>query len=268
MGSNSRMVSVRPVSDEERTIFILGGGSSIDTLSEGQWHHIGQSTSVGLNYWSVHTFRPDFLAVEIGGYFSENNPRIRIPTPMEVALETDTPRRRSKILFHGPVDIASRVALSAARKKGIPVRFYPSLPLRVGTPVEIGKDIRNIFRVNPAAWTGLPWAIDGWSSISRIVSMALMNGWSNVVLVGVDLEGPYFERHQLFMKKYEHFEREGFHLVPAGYPHKTNEHERRGLRLIEFLPQMDVQARKIGLGRIMIGSGSGPLNGVLESYNW
>jgi hypothetical protein len=187
---------------------------------------------------------------------------------MEVALKTDTPRRRSKILFHGPVDIASRVALSAARKKGIPVRFYPSLPLRVGTPVEIGKDIRNIFRVNPAAWTGLPWAIDGWSSISRIVSMALMNGWSNVVLLGVDLEGPYFEQHRLFMKKYEHFEREGFDLVPAGYPHKTNGHERRGLRLIEFLPQMDVQARKIGLGRITIGSGSGPLNGVLESYNW
>lgn len=268
MGSNSRLVSVRPGSDVESTLFILGGGSSVDALSDAQWHHIGAAASIGVNYWALHSFRPNFLAIENGGYISASNPHVRIPPPLEVAVQAGTDRRRSQILFHGRPDVQSIGALRMAKEKGIPVRFYPSLPLRAGTPTEIGKDILSILRLNPARWTGLPWALDGWSSISRVSSLALMTGWRNVVLVGVDLQGPYFEQHELFMKKFEHLGQEGFRATPAGRVHQTNDQTRHGLRLMEFLPQLDSQAREIGIGRILSGSDSGPLHRVLESYDW
>jgi len=49
------------------TFFVLGTGSSINTLSEKDWGNIKENTSIGLNFWMIHDFVPDIYLGEIPG---------------------------------------------------------------------------------------------------------------------------------------------------------------------------------------------------------
>ena len=46
------------------TIFIMGSGSSINTISEDQWNIISKNDSLGLNFWIIHDFIPTFYCYE------------------------------------------------------------------------------------------------------------------------------------------------------------------------------------------------------------
>lgn len=45
---------------KSETVFILGSGPSINSISHEEWKHIRQHDSVGFNFWMVHDFVPDF----------------------------------------------------------------------------------------------------------------------------------------------------------------------------------------------------------------
>lgn len=46
-------------------IFILGSGSSINSISKEKWEHIERHDSVGLNRWPVHDFVPTYHVFEM-----------------------------------------------------------------------------------------------------------------------------------------------------------------------------------------------------------
>lgn len=46
------------------TLFILGSGSTINEITDEQWHHISQHDSIGLNFWILHKFVPSLLVYE------------------------------------------------------------------------------------------------------------------------------------------------------------------------------------------------------------
>lgn len=47
------------------TLFILGSGSSINSIGADGWNTIKSSTSIGLNFWPIHDFVPDLLMFEM-----------------------------------------------------------------------------------------------------------------------------------------------------------------------------------------------------------
>ena len=49
---------------ENKKIYILGSGSSINSISKNQWKDISDNFSIGLNYWIVHDFIPDVIQIE------------------------------------------------------------------------------------------------------------------------------------------------------------------------------------------------------------
>ena len=46
-------------------LFILGSGLTINELTESQFNHINQYSSVAVNFFMVHPFRPNFYFIEI-----------------------------------------------------------------------------------------------------------------------------------------------------------------------------------------------------------
>jgi hypothetical protein len=50
--------------NKDKVFFILGGGSSINLITKEKWDFIAKNTSLGINYWFVHDFEPDFLMIE------------------------------------------------------------------------------------------------------------------------------------------------------------------------------------------------------------
>jgi len=49
---------------DNKTLFIVGSGSSIDNYSTKEWNEIRLGISVGLNYWTLHSFTPDVYCFE------------------------------------------------------------------------------------------------------------------------------------------------------------------------------------------------------------
>lgn len=47
------------------TLFILGSGASINTISQKGWETIKENSSIGLNFWPIHDFVPSLLMFEM-----------------------------------------------------------------------------------------------------------------------------------------------------------------------------------------------------------
>ena len=47
------------------TIFILGSGPSINSISDSRWNFISKHVTVGLNFWLIHNFVPDIYFCEV-----------------------------------------------------------------------------------------------------------------------------------------------------------------------------------------------------------
>jgi hypothetical protein len=50
---------------QSNILFILGTGSSILEYTESDWKTINDHDSVGVNYWAIHDFTPDFYTFEL-----------------------------------------------------------------------------------------------------------------------------------------------------------------------------------------------------------
>ncbi|WP_404468984.1 hypothetical protein [Sutcliffiella horikoshii] len=49
---------------KSNTLFILGSGSSVNSLTNEQWEEIKKHDSVGFNFWFLHDFTPSFYVYE------------------------------------------------------------------------------------------------------------------------------------------------------------------------------------------------------------
>lgn len=68
----SRQLGLRPIDGNplgsvksSDTLFILGSGGSIATLTEDEWKAIRSADSVGFNFWPIHDHVPDLYVTEI-----------------------------------------------------------------------------------------------------------------------------------------------------------------------------------------------------------
>jgi hypothetical protein len=51
---------VRNLFKTSDTMFILGGGESINDVTKQQWEHVAKHDSMGMNFWPVHRFVPSY----------------------------------------------------------------------------------------------------------------------------------------------------------------------------------------------------------------
>lgn len=254
----------RPGVGEPRKLFILGSGSSIDTISQEHWREIAHSRSVGINYWVLHPFLPDYI-------FCENSDRGQnAKSPLELVVGLPSLNSRPGLLYSGryPRGTLDFLRLSCTQRETV---LLPRMTLLTKSQEELRRDLDFFFGLlKPLRLRSI--ALDAGTSVSRVVTAALMAGWSEIVLVGFDLDANYFREIESYFKAV------GVSLLSpststtrkAGkdYVHPTNNMNRGALRTEDFIVLVDEIARMRNLGKILNGGRAENFNKRLEKYDW
>lgn len=186
------------LSDSTDTLFVLGSGTSVVTLTQEHFREIGNHDSIGLNHWVAHEFVPSAYSFEIN---PTNRPGMR-------AL-LDTHAKRYVELASCPLILrfpSSHQRLGQIKRgedvaQCIPQELFPRL--------FISLDV-NIALSNPDQLSAVYRCLLGkyWMSLMRMLNQqtaqrgsvvwatlwGITRGYRRIVLVGVDLnhDGRYF----------------------------------------------------------------------------
>lgn len=165
------------------TFFILGGGASINQLTQDQWLKIEQGDSLGINFWFVHPHKPNFMLIE--GFRSTDigSPRYDFFYKSIQALS----RKYSDVVFFiKDIDLLNfdfsrfpdniRSNARAIPKISIPGSHNTSVRRSIGI-IRLLKF--SIFKKTP---------VSSRASISFAISLGKLLGYKNIVLCGVDLD--------------------------------------------------------------------------------
>jgi hypothetical protein len=178
------------------TAFVLGGGWSINEISEHRWQTIGRHDTIALNFWPVHPFVPRI-------YLFENLCLTEGYELMFNALQgllgerADTYRNVTKII--------TEVQPLAPRQLvfEIPERFRRDLYIGYSTGVvarseqELQAGLRYLGRRGVfAPRNRITWQFKYGSSVIAAMSLAACMNYRRIVLCGIDLgKADYFYHH-------------------------------------------------------------------------
>lgn len=251
-----------PSSEEESTIFILGTGSSVDDFRQDKFLEINSASSVGVNFWALHPFKPTIYALE-------KTNRRGFASPLEVLAE-DERKSTTPIMFFGRTNWEAFWSLRRLRNKNPNILFYPAIKIWPQNPNALAKTLDAAFRALKSANDESRSSLDAKASIVRIISIAAMNGWKKIVLVGIDLEGRYFSPAYgpsddplvVGNRKIALNSR-------AGDTHRTDDPSVRGaLRMSTFLPILAKSIYKNFGATLFSASGNLALKTGLPEYEW
>ena len=267
----NEQLGTRPLSDlpvevwrAGATAFILGSGPSINGMSDDQWRHVRQGTSIGFNWWLHHPHVPDLYV-------------------FEDALEThrDTLQQRADAYASVPVILKHLVCGFTADPQAEQLellRDYPpevlahtylssELPLRGNSPLQL----RHALRL--AAWLGLfrtsrrvQWLPIRSSSLTYLIALCVRAGFDEIVLCGVDLNRP-----GTFYSTPEELEAG---IDPAGRDgratpiHETEDPSYKSLPISTILSVLDQQVLHPRGIQLWVAHPGSALAGVLPVYAW
>lgn len=165
-----------------RRTFILGSGSSINEYSKAMFEQVGLGWSVALNAWCKnHWFTPDALMVEVlDKIFWEELERTASPgRPSEIFVTRLFTAEKS------PTKNLQRVP-DGLRDD---VRHYVAVPMLGLSPSSYADYVSHLLAMKDC----FPHVTGpNRTSVERAVVMAALAGAEEVILCGVDLNGPSF----------------------------------------------------------------------------
>ena len=166
------------------TLFVLGSGASVGRLDAEDFRRIGAADSIGLNFWLLHDFVPDFYQFEVArsphrrAVFDRMLQQKRAAYAQVPFLYKDIEHHRLDLSATPPEIVAN---LQVVNKVHLPLR----------DEAMIHRILRLWTRLSLTERTGLP--IFRRASLSLAVGIGLSMGYSRIVLVGVDLnDSRYF----------------------------------------------------------------------------
>jgi len=248
------------------TIFLLGSGSSVNQLSDGNFATIGQNVSIGINAWAIHPFVPSAYSFEFSKTPGPPGPERRIME--EFLCRPQVLARSPALLFLRPAGTAA-----AARKFSLhpslenQARIYGRFALPRNRAISISAEMRRIFRAYASGLIPSEILLDNGASIARLLSMSLLSGFKRIVLVGVDLGGS------------EYFWQESSHIsfdeeVISAFrrdrspEHRTMEVGQRVVGIADFIGELSLIAMDQFQAEIFVGSNRSLLSKTLPVFNW
>ncbi len=164
------------------TIFILGGGESINDVTDEQWDHIAKHDSFAMNWWPVHPFIPTF-------YYT-NYPRQK---KYRDKLEEAITRRKKDY-----INTVFFVSGNRATKRGIHPRILPGFfsanPIccfyNYSNPIQLAKE-------EPFAAKSFEKTLYYRGGLSLILDLVNQMEYKNIILMGVDLRNRvhFYDHH-------------------------------------------------------------------------
>jgi len=139
----------------------------------------------------------------------------------------------------------------------------------VATKRPIDRTIPNLTHVFQNFPSPFRPSIDAGNTVSRMVSLGVLNGWKTIVLLGVDLGGAYFAGYRGIPENIgSDSDRDASGGVEADGRHRVDAVERGELRLSRILPRLDFLFREAGLGCILDGGLNRDRRLGLQSFSW
>lgn len=178
------------------TLFILGSGASINTLSEEEWQAIRAADSAGFNFWPIHAHIPSLYVVEV----------CAVPLGQEENYRRycELMRLRSDAYGNTPILIKDGERVEAqwlAEYVGnFPQILWPNISLAWDWEIPGDEESALVERIRRWESCGLIMGqaaplVRKRATVSYIVLLALRAGYRNIVLCGVDLDNnDYFYR--------------------------------------------------------------------------
>ena len=198
------------------TVFVLGSGSSINAISPERWQTIAGHDSIGFNLWPIHPFVPTFYFIECAT------------------------RARSAEFFQDYNQVASRRAADYASVPKVVTELesaaggeefagrhqwrstlytVPTIPVPARNEEEFAaglRDLRQRGLFQPA--TRVRRLFKQANSLSMLLSLAVVLGYRNIVLCGIDLrDGLYFYQDETLYP-----DTADWQFAPKSRPHLTN----------------------------------------------
>lgn len=250
----------------ELPFFVLGNGASVNALTPRDFSAIQAGVSIGINAWPLHPFTPTYFSFEYGrDSFSPDPELVQLVNIAQTKLFSGEAKG---LLFLRPGAPALTRALVPLAAEG------SSRSLMYGRANLFAQDLRSLeedltwllkqIRDSLVSPSTLP---DNGSSVIRMVFLALILGFRDVVLVGVDLNGSdYFWEEDKFFAG----EGESFSLGPRPRSDGTSTEstENRPFPVSVFLAALAPLAERILGARIWCASPSSLLAQFLPIYDF
>jgi hypothetical protein len=248
------------------TLFILGSGSSINDISESQWAEIKKHDSIGFNLFILHSFIPTYYHLEfteeLYSYYKEILDA-KLEQLDEVPLLTnyyhvDAKRPLSDYFWLKNNLITNAYYMYSYEKKITKLLkyFYSQ---------ENAKDIN--------------FTIHYRGSLTLMMSLGVLLGYKNIVLMGIDLNNNeyFFHNESLYHSELERKVR-NYHLAKLEELRVNNKmanvHGTIDKSLSDVIMTIDkfiliykkiIQSKKVN---ILLGSKKSFLESILEQYNF
>ena len=184
--------------NSSQKLFILGSGESVEDLPPLSWSLIGNHYSVGLNAWPLHSFIPDAYAFE--PFDPASGDYVQLFT--KVLHEKRIIRANPQLLLFRPHSYrdSERYELIPTELKEKALLYGRVVP-STHRLKQLAKEIESLHTLRRVGLTSPSLVVDLGATLIRMVSLGLMLGFREIVLVGVDLNGGryFWERNPAYL---------------------------------------------------------------------
>lgn len=185
------------------TFFILGNGATVNSLSQSDFSGIDEGFSVGLNGWPLHPYVPNVYSFEFGNDAEPLDDQLR---NLVARALSKADRHRTPVMFLRPSSrklphVAEWLESLDAHR----LWFYGRANLVTRRAKNVERDARAALRYLSRR-TSDAVLLDNGASVVRMISLALLSGFREIVLAGVDLNrSPYFWFDENFIETHGDF---------------------------------------------------------------
>jgi hypothetical protein len=256
-------------SNRSKTLFILGSGWSINSITTEMFSHIEKHQSVGINFWFFHDFVPSLFSFDAG----KVNESEAVSLPQSLATlgrlfaRSDVIDASPKIMVLRPYKSDPRylVPIPAALQHQVWVHGRANVVSSAAAPLLA--DLKLL--LTKISHGRLPRSVlpDNGSSVARLIFLGLAQGFHDIVLAGIDLDSrPHFWFAPQYMDRYPEYVR--LFPPPDNQPHGTALAIDRPLGNREFITSLNQAMIEQGAGRLWVASPESQLGGTLPQYPW
>lgn len=253
----------------DTTLFILGSGWSVNSMSQQMFAHIAAHQSVGINYWFFHDFVPTAFSFDAGKVANSEKSRVKKSLDTIGRLFSREPilAAQPNILLLRPYQSNSQYLVPVPEELRPKSWVSGRANLLSSGATSLSADLRVM--VNRIGRNALPPAAlpDNGSSVVRLIFLALAQGFRDIVLVGIDLNAqPHFWFAPEYVKRYPEYV--ALFPEPDNKPHGTTGSIDRPIGNLEFIETLNRILVESQRGKLWAASPHSQLGDVLPQYPW
>ena len=243
------------------TLFVLGSGASINTLTEQQWQEIKKSDSIGFNFWCIHDFVPNMYVFET-------------PRDKQTALNLFQNFEKKKKHYQNVPSILKDIRTTNLENffsisNELAKQIYIAFDIEMS--IERGKHFEKILRICNYLSKFLfkkgkaRLLFKRRASLSLITHLGYLMGYKKIVLCGVDLNNSKY----FYEEKRAYYENKGINVPNSGQTggvHSTIDPEHNEITIDQVLLAVNEVLLRPNGTELYVALNSSALHPRLPSY--